>query len=94
MEGNDTSDGKVPALQESENKRSEPTNNHVSGFILEGWWQTRLRRHWISWTLPAEGKESHSKGYCGCKKGLLGETEPHREEWERSPPGGVGRVAT
>lgn len=40
------------------------------------------------------GKEGHSKGYSGCKKGLLGETEPYREWWERSPPGGVGWIAT
>ena len=40
------------------------------------------------------GKECHSKGYSGCKKGLLAETEPHREQWGRFPPGGVGWVAT
>ena len=56
MEGNETSNGKVRALQESENKHSEPTNNHVSGYTLERWWQTRLRQYWISWTLHSEGE--------------------------------------
>lgn len=87
MEGNETRGGETPTLQESESPL-RPRGGLFPGDVVAN----KAMQHGFRDLLIWRGREIILKDFQDARDGILEETEPHRQEWERSPSGSGGWI--